>query len=227
MDELLLCIDCETTGVRASDKVVEVAWTLLDRNLVEVERHSSLINPLIPIPSDSSAVHGITNRDVEGAPTIEQYFFDVLGNRFGINRHLFTAYNSGFDFRFLGPYMVENTRQFDLLKVARRLYPEAPNHKLATLVYELGLDVSKDRFHSADGDVDVLVGLLQRMVSDSGMSVEELTALANAPNPNQKMFFGKHKGVSLKDLPPNYVWWLLNKADNLDADLRAALQALQ
>ena len=40
------------------------------------------------------------------------------------------------------------------------------------------------------------------------------------------MPFGKHKGTKLKDLPSNYIDWLLNKADNIDADLRTALLAL-
>ena len=40
------------------------------------------------------------------------------------------------------------------------------------------------------------------------------------------MPFGKHKGVPLAELPNNYIFWLLNKAENLDADLRTALLAL-
>ena len=46
------------------------------------------------------------------------------------------------------------------------------------------------------------------------------------------MPFGKHKGVSLKDLPKDYIMWLLNKYETqyntkLDEDLRTELMKLQ
>lgn len=223
---MIFFADVETTGVRVTDRVVEVAWLLTDYDFHVKDRGHSLINPGMPIPAAASAVHGIIDRDVLDAPTLDQYFYDVLGNKLSGLDAVFCAHSAAFDWRFIGGYLPESTPHLCTLKLARRLWPDAENHKLATLVYALELDVAKDRFHSADGDMAALMALLQRAVEGSGLSVAELIDLAHAPDPNQKMPFGKHRGAFLKELPPNYVWWLLNKADNLDADLRAALQAL-
>lgn len=222
----LLLADVETTGVRPTDRVVEVAWLIMDYDFNTLDRGHSLINPGIPIPSGASAIHGITNRDVAESPTLNEYFEDVLDNRWGSLHTVFTAHNASFDFRYLGGYLPEGTQQLCTLKLARKLWPDADNHKLATLVYELDLDADKDRFHSAEGDMDVLMSLLGRMAEEFGHSIEDLIHLCNQPRKIEKMPFGKHRGARLKDLPAHYVRWLLNETDNLDADLRAALQNL-
>ena len=223
---LYFLADSETTGVGASDRVVEVAWAIIDDDFNLLDEGHSLINPLMPIPAGASAVHGIVNKDVADAPTIEQYFYDVLGNKLGYGDFIFVAHNSAFDFRYLGPYLPEGTPQMCTLRLARKLYPDVDNHKLGTLVYALGLEVDKSRFHSADGDMAVLTAMLGKMSEDFGYTLWDLFELANTPIQMTKIGFGKHKGTPLKDLPASYVSWLLNKTDNLDPDLRASLLAL-
>lgn len=41
-----------------------------------------------------------------------------------------------------------------------------------------------------------------------------------------RISFGKYKNTLLKDLPADYKHWLLHKCENLNADLRASLEAL-
>lgn len=217
--------DCETTGVSPSDRMVEVAWLLMDEDFQILDEGHSLINPERPIPAGASAVHGITMKDVESAPTADEYFYDVLGNKLGSLDAIFTAHNAPFDMRYLGPYIPEATPQMCTLRLARKLYPDVDNHKLGTLVYALGLDVDKSRFHSADGDMIILMSLLGKMTEDFGYTLWDLFEAANTPIQMTKMTFGKHKGVPLKDLPASYVSWLL-KLDNLDPDLRASLSNL-
>jgi DNA polymerase III epsilon subunit-like protein len=130
--------------------------------------------------------------------------------------------NSPFDMRYFGPYLPDATPQMCTLRLARKLYPNVDNHKLATLVYALELDVDKDRFHSADGDMIILMSLLGKMTEDHGYTLWDLFEMANTPIQMTTMTFGKHKGTPLKDLPQSYVTWLL-KLDNLDPDLRASL----
>ena len=220
-----LLADVETTGVGTTDKIVEVAWLLMDGDFKTLDEGHSLINPQRPIPAGASAVHGITTKDVENAPTADEYFYDVLGNKLGSVDAIFTAHNSAFDFRYLGPYLPEATPQMCTLRLARKLYPDVDNHKLGTLVYALELDVDKSRFHSADGDMIILMSLLGKMTEDFGYTLWDLFEAANTPIQMTKMTFGKHKGVPLKDLPASYVSWLL-KLDNLDPDLRASLGSL-
>lgn len=226
MNNLFLLADTETTGVRPTDRVVEVAWQLIDDEFQTVDRGHSLINPEMPIPSGASAVHGLTDRDVVHAPTIEEYFFEQLGGQLGQGDFIFVAHKSDFDYRFLSPFLPEGTPQMCTLRLARRIYPNADNHKLATLVYELGLAVGKDRFHSADGDMDTLLALVSKMSDDTGRSLYELFELANAPIEHLTMPFGKHQGLPLRDVPPNYVKWFMTKAENPDPDLVRAFQKL-
>jgi DNA polymerase III epsilon subunit-like protein len=134
--------------------------------------------------------------------------------------------NCAFDYRFLSPFLPEGTPQMCTLRLARRIYPNADNHKLATLVYALELDVGKDRFHSADGDMDTLFALLRKMSDDTGRSLYELFELANSPVEHITMPFGKHAGMPLKDVPPNYVKWFMAKAENPDQDLVRAFKKL-
>lgn len=214
--------DCETTGVSPSDRIVEVAWLITNEDFQILDEGHSLINPQRPIPAGASAVHGITMKDVEGAPTADEYFYDVLGNKLSGLDAIFTAHNAPFDMRYFGPYLPDSTPQMCTLRLARKLYPDVDNHKLGTLVYALELDVDKSRFHSADGDMIILMSLLGKMTEDFGYTLWDLFEAANTPIQMTKMTFGKHKGMPLKDLPSNYVTWLL-KLDNLDPDLRASL----
>jgi exodeoxyribonuclease X len=221
-----LLADTETTGVGTSDRVVEVAWMVIDDAFNILDEGASLINPLMPIPAGASAVHGITNKDVVDAPTITQYFDDILGGKLGYGDFIFVAHNAQFDYRYLSPFLAEGTPQMCTLRLARKLYPDVDNHKLGTLVYALELEVDKDRFHSADVDMAVLMAMLGKMSEDFGYTLWDLFELANTPIQMTKMTFGKHKGTPLKDLPASYASWLLNKTDNLDPDLRASLTAL-
>lgn len=219
-----LLADVETTGVSPTDKVVEVAWAVMSDSFDILQSGHSLINPLIPIPPGASAVHGLTNRDVADAPTIEQYFEETLEGELGYGDFIFTAHNAAFDYRYLSPYLAEGTPQMCTLRLARKLYPNLDNHKLGTLVYGLALEVDKERFHSADGDMAILSALLGKMSEDFGYTLWDLFELANTPIQMTNMTFGKHKGTPLKELPRSYANWLLG-LDNLDPDLRASLKA--
>ena len=136
------------------------------------------------------------------------------------------AHNLDFDFRFLKTYTDDSVGKLCTLKCARVLYPDAANHKQGTLAAMLGIQVAREKAHSADGDLDVLLQLLQCLCRDAGTDLYGLLEVQRRPRPISKMPFGKHKGVPLAELPNNYIFWLLNKAENLDADLRTALLAL-
>lgn len=222
----ILLLDVETTGVsHKTDAVVEVAWIEVNSDLEIIDRDMSLIDPQRPIPSSAAAIHGITDRMVAGAPTLSEYFEDILQGVMRREPVTFVAHCAAFDWGFTSKHFHPDSRQICTLKLARRLYQDAANHKLGTLAYEFDLIDPSLRLHSAESDLTVLLGLLKRMVEDTGLDIDGLHALSLAPNPNEKIGFGKHRGTKLKDLPKDYVHWLLTKAD-IDADLRAALNAL-
>jgi len=69
----IVFFDLETTGTRINtDKIVDMSFLKIHPNGKE-EILSTLINPQIPIPPESTKVHGITDKDVKDKPTFKQY----------------------------------------------------------------------------------------------------------------------------------------------------------
>lgn len=219
-----LLVDTETTGISAEDKVCEMAYVEIDDAFNVIRSGNSLINPGIPIHYAASSVNGITDVMVKDAPTLEDYMLSEGSPLRG--EVTLIAHNLDFDFRFLKQYADEGVGKLCTLKCARVLYPDAANHKQGTLAAMLGIQVAREKAHSADGDLDVLLQLLKHLCQDADTDLYGLLEVQRRPRPISKMPFGKHKGVPLAELPNNYIFWLLNKAENLDADLRTALLAL-
>lgn len=218
----IIALDTETTGLLASDEIVEFAWAELDPDLNILRRDSSLIKPNCPISPSASGVHGITMDKLVDAPTMHEYF-NTVEHPFDAEQILMVAYNAPFDRRFVGKY-VEITASLCALKLARKIYIDSPDHKLTTLKYYLNLE-SEGASHSAAGDVSILVSLMRRMCQDTNLDFFGLYDLADQPTLITKMGYGKHKGMALKDLPANYVRWLIESSD-LSDDMRYSLMRL-
>lgn len=216
-----LIADVETTGADKDDRVCEVAWIEVDENLAVLDRQHSLIDPQRPISATASGIHGITNVDVAESPTMEEFFGVILSGKYfaADDEVLLIAHNSIFDRRFLSPHM-PIVAELCTLRLARRTWPEAENHKLATLMYLFNLERGKS--HSADGDVETTFDLLCKIVAATGKNLQTLIHEAVEPVWVNSMPFGKHKGKPLKDLPSTYIAWLLG-LDNLDSDTRWSL----
>ncbi|HEY2476989.1 MAG TPA: 3'-5' exonuclease, partial [Candidatus Cybelea sp.] len=128
-------IDVETTGLRpASDRIVEVACALVDVARV-VGRWATLVNPGIPIPPVATSIHGIDDEMVARAPGLASALRQV--RRFCRGRTV-AAHCANFDLSFLGPSVA--TRGLCTMRLARALFPEAPNHRNQTLRQFLAID---------------------------------------------------------------------------------------
>ena len=219
-----LLVDTETTGISVNDKVCEMAYVEIDDAFNVIRSGNSLINPGIPIHYAASSINGITDVMVKDAPTLEDYMLSEGAPLRG--EVTLIAHNLDFDFRFLKQYTDDGVGKLCTLKCARVLYPDAANHKQGTLAAMLGIQVAREKAHSADGDLDVLLQLLQCLCRDAGTDIYGLLEVQRRPRQIKVMPFGKWKGTKLEDLPADYVYWLTHKADNLDADLRNALLAL-
>lgn len=68
-----LCVfDLETTGTNITqDRILEIAVIKMLPN-GEVLRKSSVLNPTIPIPPESTIFHGLTDEDVKDKPTFKE-----------------------------------------------------------------------------------------------------------------------------------------------------------
>lgn len=68
-----LCFfDLETTGINITqDRILEIAIIKVLPS-GEVIRKSNVVNPTIPIPAESTAIHGISEADVKDKPTFKE-----------------------------------------------------------------------------------------------------------------------------------------------------------
>lgn len=161
-------IDFETTGMSPTrgDRATEVAIVLLERGQV-VDRFQSLMNAGVYVSSFITQFTGITNAMVATAPRAEQVMADAA--RFVGNTPM-VAHNASFDRR----YWQAELALADLpalqpfactVLLSRRLYPEAPSHKLGALVQRLRLPQT-GAAHRAMVDAEMAAALLTRMQQD-------------------------------------------------------------
>jgi len=68
----LALIDLETTGINiASDRIIEIFILKVNPDGTTLTKHK-LLNPEMPIPKESSDIHGITDDKVKDAPTFRE-----------------------------------------------------------------------------------------------------------------------------------------------------------
>ena len=74
----IVFFDLETTGLQiATDRIVEIAILKVLPN-GNKESKSWLINPTIHIPKEVTAIHGISEKEVENAPTFKEVAWEIL-----------------------------------------------------------------------------------------------------------------------------------------------------
>ena len=168
MDQRIVVIDFETTGLsaRAGDRAIEVAAVeVIDG---QVGRHfASLINPGVPVPSFITGLTGITSAMVRSAPDSRAVMHGLA--QFVEDAPL-VAHNAAFDAGFYSHEMRLQgldceSRFLCSLRVARRLYPRAQNHKLSTLADYVDIPM-QGTYHRALADADLTARIFMTMCRD-------------------------------------------------------------
>lgn len=225
-------IDTETTGFKVPESgggICDISIREVDENLQEVNHFYSRLDPEYPISASAAGVHGIKDSDVVDCPTWQEWIdivleYDPLAEPFYL-----IAHNAKFDEGFLKQFIKADYKCVDTLLLARRYYPDAENHKLGTLRVLFDFpDFDIADAHSAGGDTKTLLYLVQQLTADTGLTLQELCEDAQRKDPITKMSFGKYKGqliTEVKKSDPKYIEWVLTKMDNLNDDLRQAIQA--
>ncbi len=212
MAPTIIIADTETSSLD-DPKIVQVAWAEVNDRLQIVSQYSTFVDPEVPMSAGASGVNGIRDNDLVGAPLIT----DV---KFPKGEVYLICHNVAFDKPLLDPYMLI-TGEMCTLMLARRLYPDAPNHKLSTL--SAHLDLPRRDNHDAMEDVFDCLSLLRKMMADFESDIYDMDAYFNEDFIFKVMPFGKHVGVSMEDVPKRYLGWL-NKQSNLDRDLKSTLR---
>ncbi|MBL8863913.1 MAG: WYL domain-containing protein [Planctomycetes bacterium] len=170
MPRAIVAFDTETATSRGAPHLVELAAVRAEGGEV-VDRFESLVRPEVPIDAQVSEVHGIQDADVRDAPGAGE----VLA-RFAhwIGADWLAAHNAGFDANVLAfeahrhGVQLPDPPILDTLRLARRFVTDAPDHKLATLVGHLELDVGCS--HRALPDAVACWLVLEECRARSGLS---------------------------------------------------------
>ncbi len=164
----LAVIDFETTGATPAHgaRATEVAICLLEGGRI-VDRFASLMNAGVRIPSFITQLTGLTNEMVATAPPADTVMREAAAF---VGSRPMVAHNAAFDRQFwraeLAHCGLQAANEFACtLLLSRRLYPDAPNHKLGTLAQWFDLPAS-GRAHRALADAEVAAHLLARMQHD-------------------------------------------------------------
>ncbi len=162
-DQPIVMLDFETTGLSpvAGDRITEVAALRIVGGVV-TERFVTLINCGVRVPSFVTALTGISQRMVDGAPAVAKVvpaLLDFIGDA------ALAAHNAGFDARFL----VAESQRLGLaprhrglicsLKLARRMLPGQVSYKLGGLAHALNITY-RGAAHRAEADAEVSTRLL-------------------------------------------------------------------
>lgn len=241
LDRPLAVLDCETTGVDpAVDRIVEVAvLTVLPGGKQELFHRR--VNPCVPIPAAATAVHGIGDADVAGAPTFVAIAPELFATLHGSDLTGFGI--ASFDLPLLAaefarvrlPFRVAGRRVIDVLALYRRCHPR----DLASAVREYLGRVHSDA-HSAVADVRATAEVLSRQVERHALpptpaelhaSLVEVDVAGRfrRDETGRVVFaFGKYSGRPLGEVAardPGYLKWMLARAflDDVHDLVRRAL----
>ena len=174
----LAYLDVETTGLgsKTGDRICEVAVVSAHKGIVQSE-FSTLVNPETPIPYGATAVSGITDEMVRGAPSFREIALDLLSVLRG---RVVVAHNASFDIGFLAsefsrvPLLLPRNPVVDTLLISRRRF-EFPNNRLETIASVL--DISTSGHHRALMDVHITKKVLERLLADLSLQGHKLESL--------------------------------------------------
>lgn len=227
-----LCFfDLETTGVDiTSARIVEIAILKIHPD-GKKEMFCKRVNPEIPIPEESTAIHKITNEDIKNEPVFKAIAQEVLdffddGDLAGFNSNKFDIpvlveeflrCNIDFDFE---------TRRFVDVQT---IYHKMEQRNLAA-AYKFYCEKTLENAHSAEADITATYEVLESQISkydELEGNVAALSDFSKGKNPsvdfayrivyndkNEEVInFGKHKGKRVVDVfttEPGYYSWMMN-----------------
>lgn len=247
LDRPLAVFDIESTGINPrADRIIELSIVKLlpPKGLHEVR--TFVVNPGIPIPPESSAIHGIMDADVAGKPL----FRDLAAE---IYRFLDGCDLAGYNIiRFDVPMLIEEFLRASInfsmegrrLVDAQRIYHKRePRDLKAALQHYCGELFLEG--HRAEADALATVRVLEGQFArypDLPRDLNELDKYCDLRDPSWvdrdgklrwlngeiTINFGKKKGERLSDLArndPNFLKWIL-KSD-FASDTKAIIAKIQ
>jgi len=226
----LAFFDLETTGINvAKDRIVEISIVKVFPNGKE-EIKTLRINPGVPIPPETTKIHGITDEDVKDAPAFKEVGKNIAKFLEGCD---LAGYNSNrFDIPLLAEEFLRADVDFDMRKRkfvdVQTIFHKMEQRTLAA-AYKFYCQKSLENAHSAEADTkdtyEVLKGQLDRyeeLENDvdflSKFSTQNKKAdfagyIAYNKDGEEVFNFGKNKGKTVQEVleeQPGYYGWMIN-----------------
>tara|TARA_Y100001968_G_scaffold330352_1_gene381990 strand:- start:621 stop:1406 length:786 start_codon:yes stop_codon:yes gene_type:complete len=229
LEKPIVFFDLETTGLQIStDRIVEISILKIFPN-GNKESKTWLVNPTIPIPKETTEIHGITDEKVKNEPTFKDISKEIIEL---IDHCDLAGYNSN---KFDIPLLAEEFLRCDIdFNMKNRNAIDVQNifHKLEkrNLIAAYKFYCNKDltNAHSAQADTkatyEILVSQLKKypalenninFLSDFSEIRGKLADLAGFIKYNEKgeeiFSFGKYRDNTLKKVwkdNPGYFSWI-------------------
>ena len=226
----LVFFDLETTGIDiVKDRIIEISYVKVFPNGKE-ESKTMRINPGMPIPPASTAIHGITDDDVKDCPLFKNVAKQLAAQIEGCD---LAGYNSNrFDIPLLAEEFLRAGVDIDLTRRkfidVQTIFYKMEQRTLAA-AYKFYCQKSLENAHTAAADTqatyEVLMAQLDRYpelqndiaflaeYSSFNKNVDFAGRMVYDDNGVEVFNFGKYKGMSVTDVlkrDPGYYSWILN-----------------
>lgn len=226
----LIFFDLETTGINiVKDRIVEISFLKVHPNGKE-ESKTRRINPEMPIPPESTAIHGITDEDVKDCPVFKEIAKSLATQIEGCD---LAGYNSNrFDIPLLAEEFLRAGVDIDL---GKRKFVDVQTifHKMEqrtlSAAYKFYCSKSLENAHTAEADTmatyEVLKAQLDRypdLKNDINFLSEYSSFTNNVDFAGRIIYndkkqevinFGKYKGELVETVlknDPGYYSWIMN-----------------
>ncbi len=222
--------DLETTGVNISkDRIVEISILKIFPNGTQ-ESKTWLVNPEMPIPPETTAVHGIDNDKIANEPTFKELAPKVSEMIKGCDLGGFNS--NRFDIPLLAEELLRVGLDFDMKNTVavdvQTIYHKMEKRTLSA-AYQFYCNKDLEDAHSAEADTNATYEVLKAQLDRYSELENDIKFLADYSSRKQyadfagfiaydddgkEVFsFGKHKGKLVEqvmDDEPGYFGWIQN-----------------
>jgi len=233
----LAVLDLETTGVNVGrDRIIEIGILKISPDNTQKE-YNKRINPTIPIPTESSEIHHISDEDVKDCPTFEDLAPEI--NTFLDSCDLAGFNSTNFDIPLLVEEFLRTNIEFKiegrkLIDVQRIFHTMEPRNLTAALKFYCGKDLEDAHAAMADtkATYEVLLGQLKKYEDNlqndvnflheftKGLDKVDFAGRMVYNEKGKEVFnFGKHKGKLVEEVlsaEPQYYDWIQKSDFALD-----------